>query len=196
MKPAAAGAFAGAVLLVPATAAAHVAVQTVALLSGAVQPWAIGDSAALLGASALWLAQGASATAIRLYVVTGAALALGAGAGLAAPSALPAPWLYLPALAIALAVCTRRRPPDATWLLVLGATSVLAGYRAGADAVGGVAAPLAFTGGVFLGGLAMPLAVGVLLGQQSNPIVAIATRIIASWLAALSAMMLAFNLHR
>jgi uncharacterized membrane protein len=104
--------------------------------------------------------------------------------------------MYVLALGIALAVCTRRRPHDTAWLLILCAAAALAGYRAAADAAGGVANPLSFVGGVFAGGLVALLAVGVALGRQSNKIVAVGTRIIASWIAALSAMMFAFWLRR
>ncbi len=195
MRTAVSGALSGTLLMVPATASAHVAMQTVALLSGAVQPWAMSDSAALLGASALWLAQAASSTDTRFYLLTSAALAAGAGAGLARPSTVPPSWLYVLALGISLAVCTRRRPHDTAWRLILCAAAAIAGYRAAADAAGGVANPLIFVGGVFAGGLVALLAVGVALARQSNKIIAVGTRIIASWVAALSAMMVALSLR-
>jgi hypothetical protein len=89
----------------------------------------------------------------------------------------------------------RSRSHDIPWLLVLCSAAALAGYRAAADAAGSVADPLSFVGGVFAGGLVALLGVGVALGRQSNKLIAVGTRIIASWVAALSAMMFALWLR-
>jgi hydrogenase/urease accessory protein HupE len=103
--------------------------------------------------------------------------------------------MYMLAFGIALAVCARRRPRDTPWLLILCAAVALAGYRAAADAAGTVANPPSFVGGVFAGGLVALLAVGVALGRQSSKIVAVGTRVIGSWVAALCAMMFALCLR-
>lgn len=193
MKPAGARLSLAFALATPTAAGAHVAVQSVALLSGAIQPWATMDSAALLAASALWIAQGARATDLKVYLLASTGLMVGTAVGLAAPRAASPSFSYLIALLVALAVCAARRPRQWIWVLMLSMVAAMAGLCAGSDAAGGVLDSITFSGGTFAGGLIALLSVGVALERQSNRIVAVATRVMGSWVAALSAMMLVFS---
>ncbi len=185
--------------LLPAAAQAHVGVQIVALIAGALHPWINLDSALLLTGLSLWLAQTATSTDNKYFVIVGLALTTGVAGGLFVQLAAPLWLIYGVALGAGLCVSFNFKPRPIPWpipwLIALGAAALLAGYYAGADAAADVAAPTMFLLGVLASGLVVPLSIAVLLGERRSRIMQIGIRILGSWLSAISLMLLALRLH-
>ena len=181
-------------LLLPPVAEAHVAVQTYALLAGALHPWINQDSALLLAAVTLWIAQRARSSEISYWVANAVALSAGVGAGLAVGVAGPA-WLsYAATVVVAVAVSARLLPPAVVWRALLALAALLAGYYAGVDAAAAVPSVAVFVLGVLAGGFVFPLSVAVLLANQQVRLVQVGTRVLGSWLAAIGLMLCALRL--
>jgi hydrogenase/urease accessory protein HupE len=181
--------------LLPTIAQAHVGVQTVDLLAGALHPWINLDSALLLIGLSLWLVQPATSTDIKPFVINGLALAAGVASGLFLR--IPAPlWLiYCVALAAGLCVSLHVKQRSLPWLIALGWAALLAGYYAGVDAAADVKTPLVFLLGSLAGGFVVPLSIAVILGERRSGAVQIGMRILGSWIAAISLMLLALRLR-
>jgi hydrogenase/urease accessory protein HupE len=179
-------------LLSPA-AQAHVGVQTVELLAGALHPWINLESALALVALSLWLAQGTTSTDIKPFVTNGLCLAAGIAVGLFLRMPAP-PWLiYCVALAAGVRVSLRVKPRPLPWLIAVGWTALLAGYYAGVDAAPDIKTPLVFLLGALAGSFVVPLSIAVVLGARRSRAVQTAIRILGSWIAAISLMMLALR---
>jgi hydrogenase/urease accessory protein HupE len=186
----------GLVLAIAAPAAeAHVGVQTVALLAGAMHPWINLDSGLTLCALTLWMTQGARLTDVEPFLVSGACLAAGVAVGswlaIPSPTALP----YLLALAAGGCVSLDLAPRPPLRFVAVGLFALLAGYFAGADAAADVTAPELFACGALAGGLVIPLGVAALLAGRPSRWLRVALRIVGSWIAAIGLMVLALRLR-
>lgn len=183
------------VVLVPSAAVAHVGVQTIELLAGALHPWMNLESGLTLAALALWMAQGARSTDVAPFL--GIALCVAAGVAIGDSLASPAPpWLiHLVALAAGSCVSLGFAPRSRFKVVACGAMALAAGYVAGVDAAADVRSPWFFAAGVFAGGLVVPLAVAALIVEREAGWIRIAVRILGSWIAAVSLMLLALKLR-
>ena len=181
--------------ILPTVAQAHVGVQAVELVAGALHPWINIESALVLAGLLLWLAQNATSTDNKPFVVHGLALAMGVAGGLFLRIPTP-PWLiYSIALGSGLCVSCRLMPRPIPGLIAVGSAALLAGYYAGADAASDVKAPLVFLLGAMAGGFAIPLSIAVLLGERRSRTVQIGIRVLGSWLSAVSLMLFVLRLR-
>lgn len=183
----------GAIALVvtPELATAHV-VATTSMLAGALQPWVNVEASLLMIAVTIWLAQSARGDT-RPYGVTSVALVAGMIIGLhsGAPSSLWMSGLTLCmglTIAAALTIHARWR----SYVPVLPAFS--AGWWAGSDAAAQVTAAISFVFGAWVGGLVIPLLLGLPMGDQPSRALHISMRVIGSWIAAVGLIMLALRL--
>ncbi len=179
--------------MLPAVSQAHVSVQSVELLAGALHPWINPDSALVLVGLSLWLAQNAVATELRPFVVLAFALTAGVASGLRLDVFAPAWPVYLAALAVGLCVGLQWRPMPAFLLPGVGGLTLVAGYYAGADATPDIKTPFAFLAGALAGGLVFPLTLMVLLPSRRPRVVQIGIRVLGSWLAAIGLMLFALR---
>jgi hydrogenase/urease accessory protein HupE len=185
-----------ALTMLPPAAQAHVGVQTVELLAGALHPWINLESGLPLAGLSLWLAQAATLDDTRPFVITGLCISLGAALGWFVRVPAP-PWLITCAtLGIGLCLTLRIKLRLLPWLTALALAASLAGYCAGVDAAPDIRTPLIFFLGVLAGGLVVPLTVAVALGGRGIRAIDIGIRILGSWLAAASLMLLALGMRR
>jgi hydrogenase/urease accessory protein HupE len=183
------------VALAPSAAEAHVGVQTVELLAGALHPWINLESGLTLCALTLWMTQDARSTDTGRFISNG--LCVSAGVAIGWFLRIPAPaWLiYLVALGGGACVSLHFQPRRLPWLITLGSMALLAGYYAGVDAAPDIKIPLLFTAGALAGGLVIPLGVAALIAERRSHSLQIGMRILGSWIAAISLMLLALTLH-
>jgi hydrogenase/urease accessory protein HupE len=181
--------------ILPAAAQAHVAVETIELLAGALHPWINLDSALILVGLSLWLTQSATATEIRPFVVLGLALAAGVASGLVLRVNAPLWLISLMALAVGLCVGLQLKPILAIRTSSAGSLAAAAGYYAGIDAAPDVMSPLAFTAGALAGAFVLPLALMIVVGERRSRALQTGIRIIGSWLAAIGLMLFALRLQ-
>jgi hydrogenase/urease accessory protein HupE len=183
------------VALTPAAAEAHVGVQTVELLSGALHPWLNLESGLTLCAVTLWMTQGARLTDLEPFICTGVCVSAGVGAGWWLE--IPAPLWLIHLVALVAGGCASLDvvPRSLFRLAAPGSMALLAGYYAGVDAAPDIRTPMLFMGGALAGGLVIPLGFGALLAGRNSPWIRIGLRILGSWIVAICLMLLALNRH-
>lgn len=183
------------IALAPPVAEAHVAVQTLALLAGALHPWMNVESGLTLVGLTLWAVQGARRTELTPFVTFATCVAAGVALGLWINAPAPSLVAYLLALAAGLLTSLNWRVPPLIKLLMLGSMESLAGYLAGVDAAPDVLTPVYFAAGTFSGSLVVPLSVASLLAGRDWALVGIGLRVLGSWIGAISLMLLAPKLR-
>ena len=141
------------------------------------------------------MTQGARSTDVAPFISNGVCVSAGVAVGCWLRIPAP-PWLiYLAALVAGGCVGLHFVPRPLPRLTALGSMAFLAGYFAGVDAAPDIKTPLFFTAGALAGGLVVPLGFGALVaGRNSRPL-QIGLRILGSWIAAISLMLLALKLH-
>jgi hydrogenase/urease accessory protein HupE len=179
--------------LAPSAALAHVGVQTTDLVAGAIRPWINLESGLTLGGVTLWMTQDAPARDIEPFIGSGVCLSAGVLAGCWLKHPAP-PWLiYLPALTVGSCVSLNVAPVNLVRLAGVGVVALLAGYVAGVDTAQDVKAPLFFAAGGLAGGLIIPLGFAALFADRGFRSLRIGMRILGSWIAAVSLMLLALR---
>jgi hydrogenase/urease accessory protein HupE len=181
--------------LAPSVSAAHVGVQTVELLAGALHPWINLESGLVLCALTLWLTQCARSTDVAPFVVTSACVAAGVAIGWWLRVQDPSWLIYLVAfVAGGCVTCNFVLSPLAR-LAIVGSMALLASYSAGVDAASDIKNPVFFIMGALVGSLVIFLSFAALFVERDSRAVRIGFRILGSWIAAISLMLFALKLR-
>jgi hypothetical protein len=181
--------------LAPFVSSAHVAVQTVELLAGALHPWINLESGLVLCALTLWMMQCARSTDIAPFVVTSGCVAGGVAIGWWLRVQEPSWLIYLVAFAAGGFVSCNLMLSPLARLATVGSMALLASYSAGVDAASDIKNPAFFIAGALVGSLVTFLSFAALFVEHDSRAVRVGIRILGSWVAAVSLMLFALKVR-
>jgi hydrogenase/urease accessory protein HupE len=179
--------------LAPSVSTAHVGVQTVELLAGALHPWINLESGLVLCALTLWMTQCARSTDIAPFVVTSACVAAGVAIGWWLRVPEPSWLIYLVAFVAGGCVSCHFVLSPFGRLAIVGSMALLASYSAGVDAASDIKNPVFFIVGALVGSLVIFLSFAALIVEHDSRAVRVGFRILGSWVAAVSLMLFALK---
>ena len=163
---------------------------------GMIHPWINLESALILFALSLWVAQWLEQGDLLPLGILAGGVSVGAGLGICLQLP-PLPWVaFLLAMTCGLSVAANLSFHRTLAVAALMVVTLYAGYVAGVDAAPDVNKPLLFLGGVLVGGFVIPLFVVGGLANRKEKWIQIGIRIVGSWIAAVGLMLLALSMKK
>ncbi|RMF14712.1 MAG: hypothetical protein D6761_08980 [Candidatus Dadabacteria bacterium] len=180
--------------LIPASADAHMALQSGPFYAAVVHPWINVSSALLLVAVCLWQAQSVHRGDVLAVLAISVPLVVGALLGVRWGGFAPEAVSYGLTIVTGAVVAARLQPRAPIRLVVVALMALYGGVVAGSDAAADVGRFLPFATGTLVGALVVPAVIIGMLMERPQQVVQVGIRVVGSWICAAGIMLFVFAL--